>query len=294
MASGKLRQALVMLLVLAPGAAGAAENGARAMAVGETGTAATTDAGAAPGNVAAASLVEQYAVVAGVGFGAESRFLLRGAAVDTRTSSVTLSANYYRLTDDVVPTGEALPGWWPADEELTDPTEHQGVGVGLAYPFLDRSMSIGTTLRYDWRSSDIHGAERAFNLGVQWATKPGANLTFALAAADLLENDYPDTGRTLTAGGRWDPGAYLAVEGAAVFPLVNEWSWQAVEWHAGASVGFVQFLQLSGGYFFADGRDFATVGLTLSSAQADLDYGVKIDVSDPAYNIHAIDVRAKF
>lgn len=290
---GKLPVALVSLLAL-PGPAMALDLGARALATGQTGMANPVDIGGAPSTLATISLTEQYQILAGAGLGPDGRFLLRGSAADTRTSAVSLAAGYYRLTDDVPPAGDDLPGWQPADEELHDQTQHQGVALGVAYPFLDRRMSASINARYDWRSSELHGKQAAFNMGVSYAARPFDALTLSVAAFDLLENEYRDTTRTLSLAGRYDFGPYLGIEVASMAPLTKDWSWAVMEWHAGASVGLVQFLRLNGGYFNDSGVNFATGGITLTSERADVDYGMKVQLDQPGRNFHELDVRVKF
>lgn len=290
---GKQASAIGVGLLLAR-VAQAEEGGARALSVGQTGYANPGDVATLPLGLAATSLQSRYEVYSGVGFGADHRFLLRVGAVDSRTSALTLGAMYSRLTDNVPPTGAALPGWKPAGVTLEDPTEHDAVHLALAYPMLDRRLSVGWGGRYDWRISDLSGTDSAFNFGFSAAGQPVQSVTLAGGIYNLLENGYSDTERSFALGVRWDPGPYLGVEGAATAPLTEEGGWDAVEWHIGASVGIAEAWHLNGGFFNDGALSYATGGLAIVTPKADLDYGMKIAIQEPARNIHEIDVRIRF
>jgi hypothetical protein len=285
---------IAAVLLALPGAAAAQDLGARAMGRGYVGRADGADAAAEALNLAAVSLTERYEIFAGSELGADSRFLLRSGAVDSRTSAVTLGAGYRRLVDNVAPTGTSLPGWKAAGETLEDPTTHQGVHLGIAVPFLERRLSIAAHGRYDWRDSAQTGADTAFNFGFSVAGKPLSTLTLAAGVRDLLTNGYPDTRRTADFGVRFDPGPYLGVEADVVSPLQGKLTFDKVEWHAGLDVAALKWLALRGGWYVDDGAHFVTAGIGLVSDKASLDYGMRIRVDDPSRNFHGLDLRVVF
>lgn len=270
------------------------EPGARALGQGSTGVADSTDAGAFPTNFAAAALVEQYQVISGGLAGPDHTWGLRAGAMDSRTSKITMGATYRRTWDNAPPTGVDLPGWWPVGEEWDNPAVHQSVQVAGAMPFLERRLSAGAVLRYDWRSSAIAGGSSAFNMGVGVAGVPVQTFTLAATATNLLENHYADTERTLALGAAWAPGTYLQVQLGADAPLDKDFAWSRMAWKAGGSIGVAEAFHLNLGYFDDDARGQATAGLTISSPQADLDYGMRIEIADPTRSFHALDIRLKF
>jgi hypothetical protein len=273
--------------------ASAEELGARSMGRGGVGRADAADVGGEAENLAALSLVPRYEIVAGAELGPDARFLLRSNAVDSRTSKVTLGAGYQRLTDNVPPTGDALPGWKLPGEELENPTSHQGVHLGLAVPFLDHRLAIAAHTRFDWRSSDLEGDDNAFNFGFSVAGRPLPTLTLAAGARDLL-GGYADTTRSADLSVRYDPGPYLGIEADVTTPLEGTFTADRLGVHAGFDVGAVKWLALRGGWYMDEGTHFATAGIGLISEQATLDYGVRVQLDDPARNWHGLDLRVSF
>lgn len=276
------------------GAARAEELGARAEGRADVGIADGANTGAAPWSTAATSLDERYDVVAAGGLGADRTVLLRAAAVDTRTAAITLALAYTRMTDDAAPAPADLPGWRLEGDELEDPTRHESVELGLAYPFADRRVSLALHPRYDWRESALTGKTSAFNFGASAAFRPLATLTFAAGTFALLENGYRDTERTLVVGGRWDPGSFLGIEADAWAPLTEDWSWKRMRWRTGADVGLLQWMRLRAGYASDEAVPFVAVGLGLTDEQADLDYGVRVQLDDPNRNWHELQLTVHF
>lgn len=299
MSHGKRRlEAFLGILCVFTGTAAAPaqaeETGARAQGQGATGVADSTDVGVFPANFAAAALVEQYQVVTGGIAGPDHTWGLRAGAMDSRTSKITLGATFRRTWDNTPPTGVDLPGWWPVGQDWDNPAVHQGVQVAGALPFLERRLSAGAVLRYDWRSSEIAGASSAFNMGVGVAGVPVKTFTLAATATNLLENNYADTERTLSLGAAWAPGTYLQLQLGADAPLDKDFAWSRMAWKAGGSIGVAEAFHLNLGYFDEAAAGQATAGLTISSPQADLDYGVRLAVADPKRTFHALDLRLKF
>lgn len=272
----------------------AEELGARSAGRGEVGIADGGNTAAAPWNTAAVSLDERYDVVTAGGLGADQVVSLRAAAVDTRTASITLGLAYTRLTDNATPLPGDLPGWRTEGAELDDPTRHESVELGLAYPFFERTLSIALHPRYDWRNSELTGKTSAFNFGASLAARPLPSLTFAAGTYALLETGYRDTERTLVIGGRWQPGDFFGVEGDALAPLEDDFSWKRARWRLGADVGLLEWLRLRAGYASEQSQPFASAGLGLTSEQADLDYGVRVQVDDPNRNWHELQVTVHF
>src|SRR4051812_46958857 len=118
-------KAFFVLLSL-PSVAFAEDLGARAQGRGGVGLADSGDSGAISRNVAASSLDEHYNVMTGIALGPDNHFLLKGEAIDTRTSAVSLGAGYYHLTDNVTPVGDSVPGWVDPEEDFDNPGQHQG------------------------------------------------------------------------------------------------------------------------------------------------------------------------
>lgn len=282
----------VGLATIAP--ARAEELGARAEGRADVGIADGANSGAAPWSTAATSLDERYDVVLTGGLGADRTVLLRAAAVDTRTAALTLAVAYTRMNDDAPPDPADLPGWRLEGVELEDPTRHESVELGLAYPFADRRVSLALHPRYDWRMSALTGHTSAFNFGVSGAVRPLPTLTFAAGTFALLENGYRDTERTLVVGGRWDPGRFFGFEADAWAPLTQEWSWKRMRWRTGADLGVLEWMRLRAGWASDEGVRFGAVGLGLTDEQADLDYGVRIQLDDPSRNWHELQLTVHF
>lgn len=271
-----------------------ADLGARATGTGMTGVANPDDIGAVRLSLATASLVERYEIYTGAELGPDSHVVLRGGAMDSRTSAVAVALGYRRLTDNEPLTGLERPGWKTASDAFENPTEHQGFFGGLAYPFLPGRASAAVDVRYDTWDSDRLGTDAAFNFGFSAAFRPIETVTVAGAVANLLENDFRDTTRELRAGVRWDPGDFFGVEADVLSPLTNDMSWQTVNWRLGANVGVATFLSLHAGYANDHTRSWATGGLGLVSERADLDYGMRVRVDAPRNNVHTLDLRVRF
>ncbi len=288
--------AAVFLVCATPRAAIADDwTGARGDARGGTGLANSNDVGAISTNVATAALTEQYDMTAGGVAGPDSTWLGRIAAVDSRTSVVTLGASYNYLSDDVPPPSAALPGWALLDEALTNTTLHQGVSLGLAYPFMDRRISVGVTGRFDWRASEQEGDSDGFNFSASMAARPYEPLTLALSVQNVLDLGYADTRRLVDLAVRYDIGTYLALEGQ----LRTEWMGNPLEEslaeHFGADVGVTEWLRLGAGWSHEDGMHRVGGGLSLVSEKAELDYSVVGEVdSSPARLWHGLDLRVHF
>ena len=270
--------------------------GARSLGRGGTGLADGEDAGAAGVNVATVSLADRYDLVAGGVRGPDDTWIGRIAAVDSRTSVVTLGATYTYKADDVPPTGDALPGWIVAGDEIDNPATHQGLSIGIAYPFLERKFSVGFTGRYDWLASENEGNASAFNFGASIAGKPADSLTLALSVQNVLDLDYVDTRRLVDIGARWQPGPYLALEGS----LRTEWMGNPFEEslaeHVGIDLFAVKWLALRGGWQHENGQHQVGGGIGLISDKAAIDYGIsgELGTADPVRLWHGVDIRIHF
>lgn len=269
--------------------------GARSAGRGGVGLANPTDVGEVATNVAAVALGERYDLVAGGAYGPDDTWLGRVAAADSRTSLVTLGATYTYRVDDVEPPLSALPGWVLDGDELTNTTSHQGFAVGIAYPFLDRRMSIAATGRYDWRDSEQEGSSDAFNFGVSAAGKPSEAFTVALGINNALDLGYPDSERTVDVGARWEPGPFLGLEGALRTEWMGDPFEESIAEHVGADVGLTEWLRLSAGWQHDDGVHTLGGGISLVSDKADLDYSLQGELdADPARLWHSLDLRIHF
>ncbi|MFN7142599.1 MAG: hypothetical protein ACK4YP_02400 [Myxococcota bacterium] len=285
---------VAVLAVVTTSTASASEMGARSMARGGVGLADSGDAAGEERNLAAVSLDPRYVMFAGAGLGPDGSFLLRGGALDSRTSIVALGAGYRRLTDAVTPTGDELPGWHPAGEEIVDHATWQRVHLGLALPFAERRVSIAALTRFDWRSSMLSGKSYAFNFGFSAAARPVEGLTVALGARDLLGNAYPRIDREADLAVRYSPGPRFGVEADVTAPIDKDFGVDRFQWRAGLDGGVADWLALRGGWSMEAGTHFASAGIGLVSEQAVLDYGVKVQLDDPARNWHALDLRVNF
>lgn len=284
------------LLLLVPLPAGATElTGARAAGRGGVGLANPSDVGEIDTNVAAVALSERYDLVAGGTYGPDDTWMGRVAAADSRTSVVTLGASYTYRVDDVAPPLSALPGWVLADDEITNLTAHQGFALGIAYPFLDRRLSIAATGRYDWRDSEQEGSSDGFNFGVSAAGKPSEAVTVALGINNALDLGYPDIERTVDLGVRWEPGPFLGLEAVLRTEWMGDPFEESIGEHVGVDVGLTQWLRLSGGWQHDGGLHTVGGGLSLVSDKADLDYSLQGEVdTDPGRLWHTLDLRVHF
>lgn len=269
--------------------------GARAASRGGAALADSTDVGAAGQNVATFALDPQYDMAAGGISGPDDTWLGRVAAGDSRTSLVSLTATYSYRVDDVDPPAAALPGWTVLGDALTNSTSHQGLSLGLAYPFLERKVAIGVTGRYDWRQSEQEGKDDAFNFGVSAAARPWKPLTIGVGVHNALDLGYADTVRTVDFGVRWEPGEFLGISGE----LTTEWMGNPFEEslaeHLGVDFGFTEWLRLSAGWQHQDGAHKVGGGLALVSEKAELDYSLVGEVgTDPARLWHGLDIRVHF
>lgn len=268
--------------------------GARSLGAGMTGLADGNDAGAMGLNVAAIAMGPHYDVVAGVGFGPNSRFLLRAFAMDSRTSMVTMGAGYYRATDVTALSGSDLPGWKTEGDEMLNPTEHQGVTAALAYPFLSRRISLGVSGRYDWREGERTGKQSDFNVSFMAAGRPLESLTLAFGFRNALLLGYPDTRRELDAGIRWDPGPFLGLEVDGSLPMEEQADWSSARLSAGANLGLADLLSLRAGWSTAGGTQDVTAGLGFLSEHASIDYGIRFALGEELQLYHAVDLKIMF
>ncbi len=294
MCPGKPRLVIVAALAVGTSEAMASDMGARSTGRGGVGVADAADAAGEEQNLAAVALDPRYVVFVGAGLGPDGRFLLRGGAVDSRTSIVALGAGYQRLADDVPPTGADLPGWKPADGELANPTTWQRVHLGLAVPFAERRVSVGASGRFDWRTSALSGEQMAFNFGVSAAGRPIDQLTIALGARNLLGATYPRVARELDLGVRYTPGERFGVEGDVTAPLDADFGIDRFAWRAGVDGAVTEWLALRGGWSMESGTHFASAGVGLVSEKATLDYGIKVQLDAPERNWHGLDLRINF
>ena len=288
---------LVCGLLLAPSEAHAEDRGARSLGAGGTGLADPMDTAVASQSVAAISLLPRYDISTGLGLGPDKRFHLQAVAVDSRTSIVTLSASWYRTMDQLPLIGSDLPGWQLPDETLSNLTEHQGLSLGLAYPFMERRASIGLGGRYDWRNSEQTGKQKDWNLSAFAAARPIDILTLAFTAQNLLRSGYPDLQRNLELGARLAPGPYLGLEVDGMVPLEEALLWDDARIGVGASIGIVELIALRGGWQQQAGTQDMTLGISLLSERASLDYGVRIAIGEGPGSRgvwHGVDLRVFF
>lgn len=269
--------------------------GARSAGRGGTGVADPTDAAAVSVNLATLSLAPRYDIVAGGVRGPDDTWLGRVAAADSRTSAVTLGATYTHLVDDVPPAGASLPGWVVAGNEVDNPTTHQALTVGLAYPFLGKKVGLGVTGRYDWRAAQNEGKSDAFNVGLSVAAAPAESVVVALAAQNLVDSGYADTRRLVDLGLRWTPGKYLALEVGAKTEWMGSPFEESLAELAGVDVYATEWLVLRGGWQHEGGKHTVGGGLGLVADTAALDYALTGEVgSDPARLWHGLDLRVHF
>lgn len=269
--------------------------GARAASRGGTGLANGADVGAIGENVATVALVERYDLAAGGVGGPDSTWLGQVAAADSRTSVVTLGASYSYRSDDVPPAAELIPGWTVLGDAITNTTSHQGITLGLAYPFLNRKMSVGLTGRYDWRASETEGNDSAFNFSLSAAAKPWEPVTLALGINNALDLGYPDTRRLVDFGVRWEPGQYLGLEGELTTEWMGDPFEESLAEHVGIDFGVTTWLRLSAGWQHEAGDHKVGGGLALVSEKAELDYSLVGEVgSEPARLWHGVDLRIHF
>lgn len=248
-----------------------------------------TDVASFGENIAAISLGDTYAVFAGAGLGASSAYGLHAGAVDAQTSAVAFGLRYVRLSDQPALTGDDLPGWKVPGDTLENPTTHQGVHAGLALPLIDTQLALGVTGRYDWRSSTLGGKEHAINMGVSAAWRPVETVTLAAGADNLLQNDYPDTARSLGAGVRWAPGDYLGLE----LDMQSPWDQRVgfAEWGLGADLGLNEWLVLRAG---VETTWAVAGGLALQGDNASLNYGARFPLGETSTGWHGLDLRIFF
>lgn len=273
--------------------------GARSLGRGGTGLADGDDTAAVNVNVATMALADRYDLVAGGVRGPDDTWLGRISAADSRTSVVTMGATYTYRADNIPPTGDSLPGWLVKGDELDNPTSHQGVTVGLSYPFLSRKMAIGMTGRYDWRTSKADGNSNAFNFGASVAGRPAETLTLALGIRNVLDLQYADTRRLVDLGARWEPGPYLALEGSIQTEWMGNPFEESLAQHVGLDVFAVEWLALRAGWQQEDGLHQVGGGIGLISARAALDYGISGEIGngdsdEPARLWHGLDLRVHF
>lgn len=279
---------------LLAGDADAQDLGARSVGRGGTGRADPTDVAAIAGNLAVAAMTPRYDLFAGSALGPDSRFVLRGGAVDSRTSAWTIGAGYERRTQNIPPTGDDLPGWQAPGDVLDNPSTAQRVYMGAAVPFLEKRYAVALTGRYDWGSSEQGGAVDGFNFGAQVAGRPLEGLTIAAGMRDILGENHPDHARTADLAVRWQPGKFFAIEGDMVAPVSNAFAIDRFGWHVGAEASVIEWLALRGGYENVATTSFATAGLGLGSERISLDYGARVQLDDPARSWHALDLRLVF
>lgn len=270
--------------------------GARSLGRAGTGLADTADVSGVSENLAAVSLSEKYEIVAGAGLGPDDAWLVRAEASDTRTSVVSLGAGYYRLSDNVPPTGDLLPAWEVVGTTLENPSVHQGVFLGLAYPFLNRRISIGAVGRVDWLDSELEGTPVSGNFGFTAAGKPIDSLTIAAGGFDLLDLGYRDMVRHVMLGLCWSPGTYLAVEAGSTARLDGSAFPGALDVRGGVDVYAVKWLVLRAGYAREGAGNAVTGGVgIIAEGKAAVDYGIHWELgSDPVRLWHGLDVRINF
>ncbi len=269
--------------------------GARSAGRGGTGIADGTDAGAVSVNLATLSMAPRYDIVAGGVRGPDDTWLGRVAAADSRTSAVTLGAAYTYRADDVPPVGASLPGWVLAGDEIDNPTTHQSLTVGLAYPFLGKKLGLGVTGRYDWRSAQNEGSADAFNVGVSAAAAPAESVILAAGVQNLVDSGYADTRRLVDLGVRWMPGKYLALEVGAKTEWMGEPFEASLGEQAGVDVYATEWLVLRGGWQHEGGEHTVGGGIGLLSDRAALDYALTGELgSDPLRLWHGLDLRIHF
>lgn len=266
--------------------------GARALAMGGTGRADASDAGVVPDNIATFSLAPQYNFLTGVGFGPEDYFLTRGSVMDSRTSQVSLGASWFRSTETPILSGEDLPGWKTPVDKLRNPTVRQGILLGVAYPFLERRISIGVMGRYDWQTSQRDEKVSAYNLGFNLAGRPIPSLTLATAVHNVLQNDYESTPRTLDMAARWDAGPYFGIEMDGVFPLSATETDAPIPFKlgGGVSASLVEVAAIRAGWSTEEGSYSLTGGVGLLSEHASLDYGLRYNLGLQQF-WHGLDLR---
>jgi hypothetical protein len=294
MCRGNPRIAIVAALCVVSTPSLAGDMGARALARGGVGLADAGDAAGEAENLAAASLDPRYVVYAGAGLGADNALLLRAGALDSRTSVVALGAGYTRLTDDITPDDAELPGWKVPDEALSNAALWQRAHVGIAVPFLDRRISVAALGRVDWRSGVLLDEDFAFNFGFSAAGRPIEQLTLALGARNLLDTGFTRVTREADFAVRYTPGPRFGVEADVMAPLDAAFGIDRFAWRLGVDGGPLEWLALRGGWCMEAGTHFASAGVGLIHEKAVLDYGVRVQLDDPARNWHGLDLRVNF
>ncbi len=268
--------------------------GARATGAGMVGVANPNDVGAMRLSMATVSLADRYELFVGGELGPDKHLGVHAGAADSQTGPVMIGLGYQRVSDAESLRLSERPGWQEIDEDFENPTVHQGVFAGVAYPFVPEKASVAVDARYDWYEADELSDAGAFNFGFSLAWRPATPFTLSAAIGNLLENDFRDTERQLRVGARWDAGTYFGLEGNALAPVRPTWDWKDVDWRLGANVGIAEFLALRAGYANDHTKSWVTGGLGLVSKSCDLDYGVRVRIDAPRHNVHVVDVRLRF
>jgi len=243
------------------------------------------------------SLRARYDLAGSARIGPYTERTVQGAAMDSRTGPVSLGLAYMRRSNTPPTRVEDLPGWQEPGASTVNPTTELVVGGGLSGAWFQRSFGLGLSGVYVGEATALTEPVHRAELGVSAAGRVGESFVWSAMGENLLPGGAHFTPLRTGVGLRVMAPEVLGFEVDGLLDL--ESADRPVTILRAGLDGRVQQLVCVRGGFVYDGvlaGTEATLGLGVSGATGQLDYGMKVGLSGGvplglAKSTHALSVR---
>ena len=137
-------------------------------------------------NPGALALSERYDVQGYAGFGPDGALEWGVSALDARTSPVALGLSWRRTIRERELRTEDLPGWIVPGDDIERVERAHELAVGVAYPFADRTLSLGIGGLLRTGVDDRAGPFLTGDLSLGFGWRVSDEWTLGLSARNLL------------------------------------------------------------------------------------------------------------
>jgi len=288
----------VLLGLLASGGA-AASDAIMADALGQGGvTLADPDGlGIVTRAPAVMSLRARYDLAGSARIGPYTERTVQAAALDSRTGPVALGLAYLRRGNTPPTREDDLPGWQEPGASTTNPTTEMVAGGGISGAWFQRSLGVGLSGVYVGETTELTEPVHRVEMGASVAGRVGESFVWSAMGENLLPGGAHFTPLRTGVGLRLMAPEVLGFELDGVLDLESA-DRPAAILRAGLDGRIQQKACVRGGFVY-DGVNAgteATLGLGVSGATGQLDYGIKVGLgggvpSGLMKSTHAVSVR---
>lgn len=259
---------------------------AETRAMGHTGGATATSNAAITVNPAALALAERYEGVVTGNYGDQESWGVNVTMVDSKTVPLALGIAYSHDVWEPPFLDEELPGWQLPDSTIQNWKRSDAFTLGVAYPFLDRRLTVGVGLHMSFWDTQRDGVGVGGNAHIGIAGRPWEYLFLGLSLRNFVPlNDPLALPTTLRPAMRLEHPQVGALVFEADIQLVGEVLYHPLSLYSGIEGRIVTapadggMVAVRAGYRTRqlDGH-YISAGFGLINTQASVDYALEIDV----------------